>query len=156
MAFTYGVPVGPKILGVDLDGVHSSAQHPVGTVVWDSKGKSYVYVLAGGSIGAGNFVKGVQADDPFTDVVIGTASAAANRPIGMATQALVDNDYAFILRTGVFEDDAQIVSANVAAGDPIVSDANGDGDKAAATDINDASGICLVDDGDNTGTVLLW
>lgn len=154
MAFTPGYCVGPKI-GVDLATKHTTAQHPVGTIVFDNKGRTWVYIKAGGTIALGNFVKAASADDPYTSAVIGTASGAGTMIIGMAGMALAANDFAFIVKSGVFEDDAQIVSASVAAGDPLICDANGDGTIATAADINNACAVCLVDDTDNTGTILL-
>ena len=156
MAFTPGFCVGPKILGVDLANKHTVAQHPVGTTVYDHKGRTWVYIKAGGTIGLGNLVKAASADDPYTSAVIATASNAATFILGMSGLALVANDFAFIVAHGIFEDDAQIVTASIAPGDPFISDANGDCTIAVETDINNARGICLVDDADNTGTVLLF
>lgn len=156
MAFTYGFNVGPKLLGVDLQNTHTTAQHPVGSVVFDNLGKKYRYVLAAGTIGVGNLVKAANADAPFAAVVIATASNAATHIVGMTPVALASGDYAWILESGVFEDDAQIVSASIAPGDPFISDANGDCTIAVETDIQNARGVCLVDDTDNTGTVLLY
>jgi hypothetical protein len=155
MAFTAGFAIGPKTLGVDFTIKHTTAQHPVGTVAYDSKGRKWVYVKANGTIAVGNLVKAANADDPFTNVVIATASNANTRVLGMASLALSAGDYAWIVAAGIFEDDAQIVTASVAPGDPLISDANGDCTIAVETDINTTIGHCLVDDTDNTGTVFL-
>lgn len=157
MAFTYGYAVGPKSAGVNLALIHSTAQHRMGTKVFDNLGRVWLYVKANGSIALGNFIKAALADDPYTNVVISTASGATGEAIviGMAPVALVAGNFAWIVNQGVFEDDAQIVSAAVAAGDALESDANGDGDIALAASIDNAIATCLVDDGDNTGTVLL-
>lgn len=153
MAFTAGFCIGPKMLGVDFTKIGTTALHRVGTIAHDHKGRTWVYVKANGTIGAGNFVKAANADDPYTDVVIATASAAATKVIGMAPYALAAGQFAWIVKRGPVEDVAQIVSASVAPGDPLVSDANGDGTIAQATDINNICGVCLVDDTGNLGTV---
>lgn len=156
MAFAFGYCVGPKTLGVDFSAVHSTAQHPLGTIAYDNKGRKMLYVKANGSIGLGNFVKASSAATPFTDVVIGTASNAATWILGMAPQALSAGNYAWIVASGLFEDSAQIVSASVAAGDPLICDANGDATIAVETDINNARAVCLVDGGSNTGSIILF
>jgi len=155
MAFGYGFSIGPKKLGIDLTIKHTVAKHRVGEITFDNKGRKWVYVKANGTIGAFRFVKGAASTDPYTNVVIGTASAAGTQVVGMTPIALAAGDFAWIIKYGVLEDDAIVVSANVVNGDPIVCDANGAADKAAATDINNAVGICIVDDTDNTGTIFI-
>ena len=154
MAFTFGFNVGPKTLGIDFSVIDTTAKHVVGTVAYDSKGRKLIYVKVSGSIGLGNFAKAAAADDPYTDVVIGTASGAATKVLGMAPQALTTGTWAWLVQKGIFEDDAQLVSANLTNGQPVICDANGDADIALAADIHNAVGVCLIDDTDNTGT--LW
>lgn len=156
MAFAFGFNVGPKKLGIDFSKIDSTAQHPVGTRAYDNKGRQLTYVKANGTIGKGNLIKAPANSDPFTNVVIATASAAATLVLGIAPQALAAGNFAWIVSKGMFEDDAVVVSSAVANGDPIVSDANGAGTLAAAADINNAVGICVVDDTDNTGSVYLF
>lgn len=156
MAYTHGFSVGPKLLGIDFSLKHTTAQHRVGTIAYDSKGRQMVYVKANGAIAAGNLVKATHADDPYTNVVIGTASNAGTKVLGMATMTLAAGDFAWIVKKGVFEDDAQLGnSAAIAPGDPFICDANGDCVIAVETDINNIVGHVLVDDADNTGTVWL-
>lgn len=155
MAFVYGFNVGPIRVGVNLSLVGTTKMHALGSIAYNDKGKKFRYVLAAGTIGLGNYIKAAHADDPYGAVVIGDASAAATHVLGMAPVALASGQYAWILEDGVFEDDAQIVSANVVAGQPLHVDANGDGDIAAATDITNTTGTVLVDDTDNTGTVFV-
>lgn len=154
MSYTHGFCVFPT-LGVDFSAKSTVAKHPMGMLAWDNKGRELVYVKANGVIALGNLVKAAQADDPYTNVVIGTASNAGTKVLGMATMALAAGDYAWIVKKGVFEDDAQIVTASVAPGDPFICDANGDCTIAVETDINNIAGHVLVDDTDNTGTVWL-
>ena len=154
MAYTHGFSIGP-LLGIDFSKKHTTAQHKVGTVAFDSKGRKLVYVKANGTIAVGNLVKAANNDDPFTNVVIGTASNANTKVLGMTPLALVAGDFAWIVSTGPFEDDAQIVSASVAPGDPLICDANGDCTIAVETDINTTIGHCLVDDTGNVGSVYL-
>lgn len=155
MSFVQGYCVGPK-LGIDFTAIDTVAKHQIGKIAYDHRGRKMVYVKANGTIGAFRFVKAPATSDPFTNVVIGTASAAATLVLGMTPRALVAGNYAWIVQSGVIEDDAIVVSANLANGQPIVCDANGAADIAAATDIENALGICVVDDTDNTGTILLF
>lgn len=155
MAFTFGFNIGPKALGIDFSAIDSVAKHPIGTIAYDSKGRCLVYVKANGTIGKGKLVKSASASDPYTNVVIATASAAGTTVLGMAPQALAAGNYAWIVKQGLFEDDAVVVSASVANGDPFVSDASGQCTIAAAADVNNAHGTVVVDDTDNTGTVYL-
>lgn len=156
MAFAYGFNIGPKLMGVDFATKHTTPQHTPGTICSDNKGRKWIYVKAGGVIGAFRFVKAAVADDPYTDVLIGTASAAATMVLGMTPQALASGDYAWIVKSGVVEDDAVLASASTTPGAPIVCDANGAGTDAAAADLGNAVGICLIDDADNTGTIVLY
>lgn len=159
MAYVFDSTIVFPVLGVDVTKVGTTQLWPLGMKVRGATyGKQYTYVKAGGVIAYGNLIKGGLADDPYAAVLIGTASAAANQPIGLWPHATssATNDFAFIHTGGVFEDDAQVVSASVANGDPFVSDANGDCTIAAATDITNAAGEVLVDDTDNTGTVLFY
>lgn len=153
MAFTPGYCVsriGPEF------GVKSTTQKfPIGTIAWDHKGREWVYVKAGGTIPIHNFVKAAANDDPYTNVLVGDASAAATKVLGITPLALVSGDYTWIVKKGIYEDDAELASGAVADGQPIVCDANGGGTAAAATDINNACGVCLIDDTDNTGTVFV-
>lgn len=156
MAFAYGFAANGKIFGVDVSLKHTTQQHAIGTESIDSKGRTWVYVKANGTIGAFKFCKAASSSDPYTNVVIGTASAAATLVAGMTVIALAAGDYAWIVKRGTIEDDATVVSANLTNGQPIVCDANGAADLAAATDIENAIGICVVDDTDNTGTIFLY
>lgn len=155
MAFDYGFNVGPITVGVKLSRIDTTKMHPLGSIAYNEKGKKFRYVQIAGTIGLGNYCKAALADDPYGAVVIADASAAATHVIGMAPVALASGNFAWILEDGPFEDDAQIVSANVVAGQPLHVDANGDGDIAAATDITNTTGTVLVDDTDNTGTVFV-
>lgn len=155
MAFTYGFAVASKVLGVDYSKKSTTALHPVGALSIDSKGRTWVYVKANGTIGAFKLVKAAAASDPFTNVVIATASNAATKVLGMSPLALAAGDFAWIVSDGVVEDDAVVVSASVANGDPIISDGTGQCVIAVETDINNIIGHCIVDDTDNTGTILL-
>lgn len=153
MAFAYGYNIGPKVLGIDFSVKHTTAQHTVGSIAYDNKGREWLYVKAGGTIPVHNFVKAAANDDPFTNVLVGDASAAATKVLGMTPLALSSGDFAWIVKRGIYEDDAELASGSVADGQPIVCDANGGGTVAAATDINNACGVCLIDDTDNTGTI---
>lgn len=156
MAFAYSFAAYAKTVGVDYTIKSSVALHPIGTLSVDNKGRTWVYVKANGTIGAFKFAKSATSSDPYTNVVIGTASAAASLVVGMTPIALAAGDFAWIIKSGLIEDDAVVVSANVANGQPIVCDASGQADLAAATDIENAIGICVVDDTDNTGTIFLF
>jgi hypothetical protein len=153
MAFAFGFNVGPKMLGVDFSTKHTTAQHRLGTECLDSKGRTMLYVKAGGTIEKGNLVKAAASATPHDGVLVATASATATFILGMAPQALASGDYAWIVEHGVFEDEAQL--AAVAAGEAFVSDANGDCVAAAAADIENSRGVVLVDGG-ATGSVLLY
>ena len=154
MAFAAGFCV--NMLGVDFTIKHTTQQHSMGLQVYDNKGRRWIYITAGGTIAVFSLVKAANADDPYTSAVIATASNAATAVMGMNTLALSSGDYAWIVRAGVVEDDAVVVSSAVAAGDPIIASSAGACTIAVETDINNAIGICLVDDTDNTGTVLLF
>jgi hypothetical protein len=156
MAFTFGYAIGPKLFGVDLTAIDAVAKHAVGSLAYDSKGRALIYVKANGTIAKGKFVKSAVASDPFTNVVIATASGAGSMVLGITPTALVAGNFAWIVQHGLFEDDAALVSASVANGDPLIVDASGNGTIATAADINNAVGICVVDDTDNTGTVFLY
>lgn len=154
MAFAYGYNVGPKRLGVDFSIKHTTQQHPLGSLNYDNKGRKWIYIKAGGTIGAFKLAKAGAVTD-FTSVVIATASNAATKVLGMTPLALASGDFAWIVAAGIVEDDAVVVSSAVANGDPIISDASGQCTIAVETDINNIIGHCLVDDNDNTGTIYL-
>lgn len=155
MAYTNGFNIGPKMLGIDFSIKHTVAQHPVGTIAYDSKGRKLQYVKANGTIGAFKLVKAASSSSPYTNVVIATASNAATKVMGMTPLALAAGDFAWIVVRGLVEDDAVVVSSALANGDPIISDASGQCTIAVETDINNIIGVCVVDDTDNTGTIWL-
>lgn len=155
MSFVYGYNVGPKSLGIDYTVKHTTPQHQIGSISYDNRGRKWIYVKSNATIAAGKLVRAVHLADPFTNVIVATASNAATRPIGISVLALSAGDYAWIVNQGVVEDDAQLVSA-LAAGSPFISNGTGQAVIAVETDINNVSGLCLVDDGDSTGTLLLF
>lgn len=152
MAFTYGFPA-DHTLGVNFSKKTTVKEWTPGTLCKDNKGRTWVYVKANGTIAKGKMVKATANDDPFTNVVVATASAAATMILGITVQDLAAGDYAWIVKSGVVEDDAGL--GTVSAGEPFVSDASGTAATAAAADINNAVGVVLVDDG-ATGSVLLY
>ena len=155
MAYTAGFNIGPRMTGIDLSLVGTTQLHPMGSIAYDNRGRKYVYVKANGTVAAFKLVKSASASDPFTNVVIATASGAATKVLGMTVLALAANQYAWIVTQGVVEDDASVVSASVANGDPLISDGSGNCTLATAADLEDTIGICIVDDTDNTGTIVL-
>lgn len=155
MAFVAGYCVGP-IFGIDFTIKGTVALFPVGTIAYDNKGRKWRYVKAAGAITAHNLVKAAAADDAYGGVLVGDASAAATAVLGITPLTLANGDYAWIVESGIYEDDAEVASGAIADGQPFVCDASGGATLAAATDINNARGICLVDDTDNTGTLLLY
>lgn len=111
--------IGHKALGVDLDGVHTTAQHPVGLRVSDDAGNTYQYVKAGGTVAALTPVK-------IATGYVATVSGNAGIVYGVSqSTALAANDYAFIMVQGVTSVNC---NAAVGAGDALglLSDANGD------------------------------
>lgn len=155
MAFVSGYAISGKVFGVDYTQKHTTAQHPLGSISYDNKGRRWVYIKAGGTIPIHNQVKAAASNTPFDGALVGTASAAATQVIGITPLALSSGDYAWIVNGGVYEDDAEVASGAIADGQPFVCDANGGATLAAAADINNAAGVCIVDDTDNTGTLFL-
>jgi hypothetical protein len=156
MSFAYGYALQP---GIDFSRKTTKQEFPIGMMAFDNKGRQWVYVKANGTIAAFKMAKCAASSDPFTNVVIATlvgADGAGNAVAGCTPQALAAGDFAWIVYRGVVEDDAVVISAAVQNGSPY--DVSGTGDAGVlslAADLANSNGVVIVDDTDNTGTILL-
>lgn len=151
------MPLGDKLLGVDVTATHTTQQHELGLFVRDG-GKEYRYVKAGGTIGANVAVKIATAD-------VATVSGNAGAVDGVSHVAIASGSYGFIQTRGEV---VANVEGSLAAGAlcSFVADANGDiraavavnegGATSHAAGIHSVRGKCTVAESAGLGTVLLY
>ncbi len=157
MAWSAGKFIGQRDLAVDFDTLTDdvTAKYPVGTLVGDDRGNQFTYVKFSATTAKGDacYISAATAAIPYT---VTPTSARAQRAFGISPLAHTANYFGWLQTKGLFLDDAKLVSASVANGDPVnATTTAGALDIVAATDIAEPGWVCITDDTDNTGTVLM-
>lgn len=122
-----------------------------------------LYNGSGASIPRGKWVAEDLSVTTFgvgTAIKISTAATGGGGILGIAAETIPDGSWGLVQFEGIFEGDASIDSANVAAGSLLAADATTAGRATIISGAYAAThlilGRVLVDDTDDTGTVRLF